>query len=183
MIRVRALAVLPDAGAARSTCWTSPRCRRRTLGLRLTIMSCSNSTSATSSRRTSPPNSSWGDQAPHHGHQDARWARHRQSWLQPPTLTLQYHFTKFGAFKAYIGLGVNYTVFFSQSAANTPVAGLAVTQLNITNSFGAAAQVGGLNFEVKKLYLEPNYTAAVNSAIPVSAPRISTRGWSRAASP
>ena len=106
-----------------------------------------------------------------------------KSWSLPPTLTLQYHFTKFGAFKPYIGLGVNYTVFFSQSAANTPVAGLAVAQLNITNSFGAAAQVGGMNFEVKKLYLEPNYTAAVNSAIPVSAPRISTRGWSRAASP
>lgn len=100
-----------------------------------------------------------------------------KSWLLPPTLTLQYHFTNFGAFKPYIGLGVNYTVSFSQSAANTPAAGLAVTQLNITNSFGAAAQVGfdymldrhwGLNFDVKKLYLEPNYTATVNNAIPVS---------------
>jgi OmpW family len=30
-----------------------------------------------------------------------------KSWLLPPTLTLQYHFTDFGAFKPYIGAGVN----------------------------------------------------------------------------
>ena len=100
-----------------------------------------------------------------------------KSWLLPPTLTLQYHFTDFGAFQPYVGAGVNYTVFFSQSAANTPFNGLAVTQLNISNQFGAAVQFGfdymldrhwGLNVDVKKLWLEPNYTATVNNAIPVS---------------
>ncbi len=100
-----------------------------------------------------------------------------KSWLLPPSLTVQYHFTDFGAFKPYIGVGVNYTVFFSQSAANTPANGLAVTSLHISNSFGAVAQVGfdymldrhwGLNFDVKKLFLEPNYSATVNNAIPVS---------------
>jgi outer membrane protein len=68
-------------------------------------------------------------------------------------------------------------VFFSPSAANTPFNGLAVTQLNITNQFGAAVQIGfdymldrhwGLNVDVKKLWLEPNYSATVNNAIPVS---------------
>lgn len=100
-----------------------------------------------------------------------------KSWLLPPTLLLQYHFTDFGAFKPYVGAGVNYTAFFSQSAGNTPLNGLAVTQLNISNNFGAAVQVGfdymldrhwGLNFDVKKLFLEPNYSATVNNAIPVS---------------
>lgn len=99
------------------------------------------------------------------------------AWLLPPSLTLQYHFTDFGAFKPYVGGGVNYTVFFSQHAANAPLAGLAVTQLHITNSFGAVAQVGfdymldrhwGLNFDVKKLFLQPNYSATVNNAIPVT---------------
>jgi len=99
------------------------------------------------------------------------------AWLLPPTLTLQYHFTDFGAFKPYIGAGVNYTVFFNQSAANTPFNGLAVTQLGISNSFGAVAQVGfdymldrhwGLNFDVKKLFLQPNYSATVNNVIAVS---------------
>jgi len=97
--------------------------------------------------------------------------------LLPPTLTLQYHFTDFGAFKPYIGAGINYTVFFNQSAGNLPLNGLSVTQLNVSNSFGAAVQVGfdymidrhwGLNFDVKKLYLEPNYSATVNNVIPVS---------------
>jgi outer membrane protein len=100
-----------------------------------------------------------------------------KAWLLPPTLTLQYHFTDFGAFKPYIGAGVNYTMFFNQSAGNTVLGGLAVTQLHISNSFGAVAQVGfdymldrhwGLNFDVKKIFLEPDYSATVNNAIPVS---------------
>jgi outer membrane protein len=100
-----------------------------------------------------------------------------KTWLLPPTLTLQYHFTDFGAFKPYIGAGVNYTVFFSQSAANSPVNGLAVTQLHVSNAWGAAVQVGfdymfnqhwGWNVDVKKLWLQPNYSATVNGVIPVT---------------
>ena len=34
-----------------------------------------------------------------------------KSTLLPPTLTLQYHFTNFGAFQPYLGAGVNYTMF------------------------------------------------------------------------
>ena len=104
-----------------------------------------------------------------------------KSWLLPPTLTLQYHFTDFGAFQPYVGAGVNYTVFYSQSAANTPWAVppfglLTTTNLHISNSWGAAVQFGfdymfdrhwGLNVDVKKLWLEPNYSATV-SGIPVS---------------
>ena len=41
-----------------------------------------------------------------------------KSWLLPPTLLLQYHFTDFGAFKPYVGAGVNYTVFFNQQPGN-----------------------------------------------------------------
>jgi outer membrane protein len=98
--------------------------------------------------------------------------------LLPPTLTLQYHFTDFGAFKPYIGAGVNYTMFFNQSAANTAnVNGLAVTNLHISNSFGGAVQFGfdymldrhwGLNVDVKKLWLRPDYSATVNNVIPVT---------------
>jgi outer membrane protein len=101
-----------------------------------------------------------------------------KAWLLPPTLTLQYHFTDFGAFQPYVGAGVNYTVFFNQNAANTAnVNGLAVTDLHISNSFGAAVQFGfdymldrhwGLNVDVKKLWLRPDYSATVNGAIPVS---------------
>lgn len=100
-----------------------------------------------------------------------------KAWLLPPTLTLQYHFTDFGAFKPYIGAGVNYTVFFNQSASNQVFNGLAVTNLHISNQWGAAVQFGfdymldkhwGLNVDVKKLWLQPNYSATVNGAIPIT---------------
>lgn len=101
-----------------------------------------------------------------------------KAWLLPPTLTLQYHFTNFGAFQPYVGVGVNYTVFFSQSAANVvSPAGLATTSLSVKNAPGLALQAGfdymidrhwGINFDVKKLFLRADYNAVVNNAITVS---------------
>ncbi|WP_245312730.1 OmpW/AlkL family protein [Bradyrhizobium macuxiense] len=97
--------------------------------------------------------------------------------LLPPTLTLQYHFTGFGPFKPYIGAGINYTAFLSQSAARTPIAGLVVTDLHVNNTVSPAIQFGfdymvdrhwGLNFDVKKLWLRPDYSATVNGTIPVT---------------
>jgi outer membrane protein len=99
------------------------------------------------------------------------------AWLFPPTVLAQYHFTDFGAFKPYIGAGVNYTVFFNQSAANQVWNGLSVTDLHISNAWGGAVQFGfdymldrhwGLNVDVKKLWLRPDYSATVNGAIPIT---------------
>ena len=54
----------------------------------------------------------------------------------PPSLLLQYHFTDLGAFKPYVGLGVNYTFFYQ---TNNILGGAA----SINNSsFGVAGQVG-----------------------------------------
>lgn len=78
-----------------------------------------------------------------------------KAWLLPPTLTLQYHFTNFGAFKPYIGAGVNYTLFYGEEHG-------ALNQFKIDHAAGLAVQVGfdymlnknwGINFDVKKLYL------------------------------
>jgi outer membrane protein len=97
-----------------------------------------------------------------------------KTWLLPPTLMFQYHFVDFGAFKPYVGIGANYTAYFDQSAGNTVNNGVAITSLSVKNSFGAAAQVGfdymldrhwGLNFDVKKLYLEPGYTAVATAGV------------------
>lgn len=105
-----------------------------------------------------------------------------KTWLLPPTLTLQYHFTNFGAFKPYIGGGVNYTIFFNTSAANSPAvvpltaglgATLAVTGLDVKNTWAPAAQVGfdymltknvGLNVDVKKLWLRPDWSGSISVA-------------------
>jgi len=77
----------------------------------------------------------------------------------PPSLLLQYHFTDFGAFKPYVGLGVNYTLFSSAGNISTPVGQASVEG----HSFGAAAQVGfdymftknlGLNVDVKYIQMK-----------------------------
>jgi len=59
----------------------------------------------------------------------------------PPTLSLQYHFMPKSAFQPYVGVGVNYTIFFDDGAegALDDLGG----DLEIEdNSFGLAGQVG-----------------------------------------
>ena len=72
----------------------------------------------------------------------------------PPSLLLQYHFTDLGAFKPYVGAGINYTIFGDRS--NFPQIGNGLTVSN--TSFGAVGQIGadymfdknwGLNVDVK----------------------------------
>jgi outer membrane protein len=84
-------------------------------------------------------------------------------WLLPPTATLQYHFTNFGNFKPYIGAGVNYTLFYNQSAKSAD-------SLDVKNSFGGALQAGfdyqlsdrwDFNVDVKKIYMEPKFDVTV----------------------
>lgn len=84
-----------------------------------------------------------------------------RTWLLPPTLTLQYHFTDFGAFKPYVGAGVNYTMFYNNKDKGT------FTNLNLDNRFGYALQAGfdymidqhwGINFDVKKVFLKTTAT-------------------------
>lgn len=88
-------------------------------------------------------------------------------WLLPPTLTLQYHFDM-GAFKPYVGAGVNYTVFYNEDATAP------FTDLELDNSFGWALQAGFdyhlegnwfFNVDVKKLWLE---TEATTEGVAVS---------------
>lgn len=100
-----------------------------------------------------------------------------KAWLLPPTLTLQYHFTDFGAFKPYIGGGVNYTWFFDQSAANVLGPAGTITQSHLHDQFAPVAQIGfdymidqhwGWNVDVKKLWLRPNWTGTLNGTTPLS---------------
>lgn len=81
------------------------------------------------------------------------------TWVLPPTVTLQYHFTNFGAFKPYVGAGLNYTIFFNEGDGSG-------TDLKIDSAFGLALQIGfdymldkhwGVNFDVKKLFLEADF--------------------------
>ena len=89
-----------------------------------------------------------------------------RTWVFPPTVMLQYHFTNFGAFKPYVGVGVNYTHFFNEKAKGA-LAGLS-GNLNIKDSWGVAGQVGfdyminrnwGINVDVKRILMEPKFSS------------------------
>lgn len=92
-------------------------------------------------------------------------------WLLPPTLTAQYHFTEMGAFKPYVGAGINYTIFYN--ADEGPVA----DKVSYDNSFGYALQAGfdydfdgepggwAFNLDVKRLWLNTDVTVNVTTAL------------------
>ncbi len=78
----------------------------------------------------------------------------------PPTLTAQYHFTGMGAFKPYLGAGVNYTRL-SRVSFDPSLSGLGLELKK--NSFGLAFQAGAdyaldkkwsLNLDVKKVQIK-----------------------------
>lgn len=98
--------------------------------------------------------------------------------LLPPTLTVQYHFFPKERVSPYVGAGINYTLFYRESAANTAnSAGLAITNTDYKNRFGFALQAGvdvaltgawSLNLDVKKIFLKTDVTAQTNLGVPVT---------------
>jgi len=89
----------------------------------------------------------------------------------PPTLLAQYHFTGLGAFKPYVGAGLNYTRFSGvrfDEGVRTAL-GPSVKK----NSIGGALQLGfdyaldsrwSLNFDVKKVYIDTDVSSFGNKA-------------------
>jgi outer membrane protein len=59
----------------------------------------------------------------------------------PPTLSALYYFDTDSAFKPYVGLGLNYTIFFDNSFTNT-YSDAGFSDLDLDNSFGYSVQVG-----------------------------------------
>ncbi len=59
----------------------------------------------------------------------------------PPTVSAIYYFDSNSAFKPYVGVGLNYTVFFDDKFTSAPKS-LGFTDLDLDGSFGLAFQVG-----------------------------------------
>lgn len=83
--------------------------------------------------------------------------------LLPPTLTLQYHFAPDAQVRPYVGVGVNYTLFFNEDLP----AGTALDSIDYDPSFGLALQAGVdyalnerwfLNVDVKKVWINTDVT-------------------------
>ena len=94
------------------------------------------------------------------------------TWVLPPTLTLQYHFTPDKKFSPYIGAGVNYTTFIDENASGTLENQLGTpVDVKMDNSWGWALQAGMdidikdnwfINFDIK--YIDIDSTATLDFA-------------------
>lgn len=98
----------------------------------------------------------------------------------PPTLMAQYHFTNHATFQPFVGLGINYTTFFSEKVSSDlegALIGLEVTTasddvtLSLSESWGVAFQAGfnysindrmGIHFMVSKMAIDTTGKVKVN---------------------
>jgi outer membrane protein len=95
----------------------------------------------------------------------------------PPTFTFQYHFMPESTFRPYVGLGLNYTTFFSEElVSELSDAGLG---LAVDDSFGVAVQVATdialsdkwlLNFDVRWIQIEADATLSGEGLEPATIP-------------
>lgn len=92
------------------------------------------------------------------------------TWVLPPTLTLQYHFAPKGKVRPYVGAGVNYTIFYSEDASDSLETAIGTTKVEMDDSFGYALQAGVdidltdrvfLNLDVK--YIDIDTTARLTT--------------------
>lgn len=86
------------------------------------------------------------------------------TWILPPTLTVQYHFTPDSDFSPYIGAGLNYSWFYGEDSASP------YTKMGVDGGLGYAVQAGfdywlgdnwGVNLDVK--YIDLNVDVSVNN--------------------
>ncbi|ETI60244.1 membrane protein [Sphingobium sp. C100] len=92
------------------------------------------------------------------------------TWVLPPTLTAQYHFLPDAKIRPYVGAGVNYTLFYNESASSGLEGAVGATKVHMSDSFGWAAQAGVdidltdklfLNLDVK--YIDIDTTARLST--------------------
>ena len=95
------------------------------------------------------------------------------TWLLPPTITAQWHFSPKGNIKPYLGVGINYTFLYDTLGSSAAGA----NSLSFSNSVGAAAQAGVdvnvygnwyANLDLKYLWLSTDATfGGSGAALPV----------------
>jgi outer membrane protein len=81
----------------------------------------------------------------------------------PPTLLLQYHFRPDADIRPYVGVGINYTLFFDEEVPNDSLVSNAGDDIKLDSSWGFAAQAGVdvainqdwfMNFDVKYIDID-----------------------------
>lgn len=101
------------------------------------------------------------------------------TWVLPPTLTIQYHFAPEGKVRPYLGAGINYSIFYSSKARAPLNAALGPTKVKLDDSVGYALQAGVdvpvsdrvfLNWDIK--YIDMRTTARLTSGATVRTARV-----------
>lgn len=116
------------------------------------------------------------------------------TWVFPPSLIAQYHFTQFGPWQPYLGVGVNFTTYWGtrvnnegwalDTAPGSTLAGLGIPFVNasfysatVTPSWGVVGQAGldymfnehwGVNLDVKYIMMEPIVHAKIVAYAPTA---------------
>lgn len=95
------------------------------------------------------------------------------TWVLPPTLTAQYHFSPEGKIRPYVGAGINYTIFYATKATPGLEAAVGKTSVGMSDSVGWAAQAGAdidltdkvfVNVDVKYISIRTNATLGTTAA-------------------
>ena len=71
-------------------------------------------------------------------------------WVLPPTFTLQYHFPTSGGIHPYIGVGLNFTLFYNYDLSDD-LAALGIEDVDLDSSVGPAANIG-IDFDISDRY-------------------------------
>jgi outer membrane protein len=88
--------------------------------------------------------------------------------LIPPVLTLQYHFNPKGKFSPYLGVGINYTIFYDKKKSS------AITSVDYDDLFGWALQAGmdyavndrwSINVDFNKVFVSTDITVNGGSIV------------------
>ncbi len=89
----------------------------------------------------------------------------------PPSLMLQYHFTDMGAFKPYVGVGINYTIFYKRNNILDGAASVSDSSVGVVGQLGFDYMLDknwGLNVDLKyiqmatKVYVGGDKVGTVN---------------------
>lgn len=94
------------------------------------------------------------------------------TWVLPPTVTLQYHFMPESNIRPYVGVGINYTAtLFDDATSQLESIGVGPVDVSTSNSWGYALQAGldyDINeswfFNVDLKYIDIDTTAKLNFA-------------------
>ncbi|WP_031549552.1 OmpW/AlkL family protein [Parvularcula oceani] len=95
-------------------------------------------------------------------------------WALPPTLTLQYHFAPEAAVRPYAGVGLNYTIFYSEDASDSLTNAIGETDIDLDDSVGIAFQAGVdfdlnedwfANLDVKYIQIDTDATLTTGTLV------------------